>query len=111
MFSDGLLIPAMILAFLAWIVPKLLSLVLPEGVRPLLLNALLSTLLLFVISTLFFVVLYAVQGVGVAEMSEYGFSANAVFFGRLGLISGLVWAPVMVLSVANLPRHWVTKVW
>ena len=109
--SDGLFVPALILALLAWLVPKLLALGLPEGVRPLLLNALLSTLILFAISTGFFFLLYVLQGANSDELSSFGWAANLVFFGRLGLIAGLIWAPIMVLSVANLPRHWVRATW
>jgi hypothetical protein len=32
-------------------------------------------------------------------------------FGRLGLLSGLFWLPVMILSVASLPRKWVKETW
>ena len=79
LISDGLFVPAAVLALLAWLVPKLLSMVMPEGVKPLLLIAFLSTVILFLLSA--------------------------------GLIAGLLWAPIMVLSVANLPRGWVKKVW
>lgn len=111
MFSLGMVVPALIIALLAWFVPQLWSRVLPEGVRPLLLNALLSTFVLFAISAVFFVVLYWIQGVKTGDLAEFGFVANLAFFGRLGLIAGLIWGPIMVLSVANLPRAWVEKVW
>ena len=32
-------------------------------------------------------------------------------FLRLGLVSALVWAPIMILSVAGLPRHWKEETW
>ena len=41
-FADGLIWPAAALALLGWLVPRGLSLVFPEGVRPLLLLALAS---------------------------------------------------------------------
>ena len=47
LISDGLFVPAAVLALLAWLVPKLLSMVMPEGVRPLLMIAFLSTVILF----------------------------------------------------------------
>lgn len=111
LFSDSLFIPALTLALLAWLVPKLLSMVLSEGIKPLLLNALLSTVFLFVFSAGFFVALYFWQGLTWTQFAEYGFAANVVFYGKLGLIAGMIWGPIMVLSVANLPRSWVTKVW
>lgn len=109
--TDGLLIPALILALLAWMVPKLWSMVLPEGVRPLMLNAFLSTIVLFALSSLFFMALYVWQGVVADDLARFGWVENIVFFGRLGLIAGLIWAPIMVISVANLPRHWTKAVW
>ena len=111
LIADGLFLPALVLAFLAWAVPKLLSMLLPEGVRPLMINALLSTVVLFVLSTSFFSLLYIWKGVSWDELASFGTLANIVFFGKLGLIGGLIWAPIMVLTVANLPRSWVSKVW
>lgn len=111
LFSDSLFIPALTLALLAWLVPKLLSMVLPEGIKALLLNAFLSTVVLFALSAGFFVALYFWQGMTWAQFAKYGFAANMLFYGKLGLIAGLIWGPIMVLSVANLPRGWVREVW
>lgn len=111
LISDGLFIPAVTIALLAWMVPKLFAMLLPEGVGPLLLNAFLSTLTLFGVSTAFFVLLYLGRGMGWSEIASFGIVANIAFFGKLGLLFGMIWAPFMVLSVANLPRYWVEKVW
>lgn len=111
LLSDSLFTPALTLALLAWLVPKLLSIVMPEGVKPLLGIAFLSTVFLFALSAGFFVVLYLWQGMPWAQLVEYGLAANVLFFGKLGLTAGLIWGPIMVLSVANLPRGWVHKVW
>lgn len=110
-FADALLLPALVISVLAFVVPRLLSRVLPEGVWPLLLNAFLSTLLLFILSAGFFFCLYLWQGVSVAEIMEPGMAANVVFFGRLGLFSAIIWGPIMLLSVAGLPRKWVKETW
>ncbi len=109
--SDTLFLPALVLAGIAFSVPRLLGWMLPEGVKPLLLNAFLSTVLLFAISGLFFFCLYLWQGLSVAQIMEPGLAANVVFFGRLGLIAAMIWAPIMVLSVAGLPRKWVKETW
>ena len=111
LFSDALFLPALVLALLAFAVPRLLARALPEGVKPLLMNALLSTVLLFVLSGGFFFCLYLWQGLSVADIAEPGLAANVVFFGRLGLIAAMIWAPIMVLSVAGLPRKWVKETW
>lgn len=111
LLSDGLFLPALALAVLAFLVPRLVARVLPEGVKPLLLNAFLSTVALFVISASFFFCLYLWQGLSLAQISEPGLAANVVFFGRLGLIAALIWGPIMILSVAGLPRKWVKETW
>ena len=111
MMSDSLFIPALTLALLAWLVPKLLSMILPEGVKPLIVIALLSTVFLFLLSAGFFVALYFWQGMTWAQFAQYGVAENVVFYGRLGLIAAMIWGPIMVLSVANLPRGWVREVW
>lgn len=111
LLSDTLFFPALVLAFLAFTVPRILGLILPEGVRPLLLNAFLSTVFLFLLSAAFFFFLYLWQGAPMAEILAPGWGANLKFFGRLGLISALIWAPIMVLSVAALPRKWVKETW
>lgn len=111
LFSDALFLPALVLAFLAFVVPRLLARVLPEGVKPLMLNALLSTVLLFMSSAGFFFCLYLWQGLGASEILEPGVAASIVLFGRLGLIAAIIWAPIMILSVAGLPRKWVKETW
>jgi hypothetical protein len=110
-FSDGLLIPAAVLALLGWLVPRLLSLIWPEGVRPLMLLALTSTFILILSSMAFFALLYVWQGVPFSMLVEGGIGPSVVHFGRLGLISALLWGPIMILSVAGLPKHWVKETW
>ena len=109
--SDGLVVPVMVLAVLAYGVPRLLARWLPEGVTPLMVNALLSTVLLFALSAVFFALLYFWQGLPVDQLSGVGLAASVVFFGRLGLMSAIIWAPIMILSVAGLPRKWVKETW
>lgn len=111
MVSDSLFIPALGLAVIAFAMPRLIARLLPEGVKPLLLNAFLSTLALTFVSAAFFVGLYLWQGMTFGEIMSPGLSRNVVFFGRLGLISAIIWAPIMVLSVAGLPRRWVSEKW
>lgn len=110
-FADSLLVPAFVLALLALAIPQLLARTLPEGVAPLMLNAFMSTLVLFLLSGGFFFVLYLVQGLSVAQILEPGIIGSVTFFGRLGLIASILWAPILLLSVASLPRKWVTKTW
>ncbi|WP_342078128.1 hypothetical protein [Yoonia sp. SS1-5] len=111
LISDTLFWPALMIAVLGFVVPRGLARILPEGVRPLLLNAFLSTLILFVLSAAFFVCLYLWQGTPVAEILAPGLAANVAFFGKLGLMAAIIWAPIMLLSVAGLPRRWVKETW
>ena len=110
-FASGLLLPTLLLGVLGWLVPRLLGRVWPEGVGPLLLLAFVSTLVLLVLAAGFFLLLYVWQGAPAAALFEGGVAAGLGHFLRLGLLSALVWAPVMVLSVAGLPRHWKEKTW
>ncbi len=110
-FSSGLLLPALALAVLGWLLPRLLARVWPEGVGPHLALAFVSTLLLLALAAGFFLLLYAWQGAPVRELFAPGFWSGAAYFLRLGLLSALLWAPIMILSVAGLPRHWRTKTW
>jgi hypothetical protein len=109
--ADSLFLPALLIATMGFVVPRILAQVLPEGVTPLLLNAFLSSVLLFAIAGCFFVGLYMWQGAPIAEVATAGWAANIAFFGRLGLMSAIIWGPIMVLSVAALPRRWVNKTW
>ena len=111
LFSDALFLPALVLALLAFVVPRLLGRMLPEGVTPLMLNALLSTLLLFALSAGFFFCLYLWQGLSMAEVLEPGIATTILLLGRLGLVAAIIWAPIMILSVAGLPRKWVKETW
>jgi len=110
-FTDGLIIPALVLALMGWLVPRMLSLVWPEGVKPQLLLAFVATLIMLALGMLFFLCLYLWQGVPLDILFEPGLSAGAAHFLRLGLISALLWGPIMILSVAGLPKHWVKETW
>lgn len=103
--------PAFVIAVLGFAVPRLWARVLPEGVKPLILNALLSTMVLVVLSAVVFIGLYAGQGADVANLFSLGLLSNTVFFGKLGVASAVIWAPIMLLSLAALPRKWVKETW
>ena len=111
MLESGLVLPALLLALVGWLVPRMLSLVFPEGVRPLLLLALVATILMVRIGSGFFVLLYVIQGIPMAVLFEPGLASGIVHFGKLGLISALIWGPILILSVAGLPKTWVKETW
>lgn len=107
----ALVVPAGLLALLGWLVPRLLSLVWPEGVRPLIGLALASAALMVGASALVFLGLYLWQGVPIALLASAGWGAFAWHFLRLGALSTLFWGPILILSVAGLPRTWTRAVW
>ncbi len=111
LFTDGLVIPALALALIGWLVPRGLSLVFPEGVRPLFVLAFVATLIMLVLGMVFFVILYVAQGVPLSALFAPGIASGVVHFLRLGLISALLWGPIMILSVAGLPKTWVKETW
>ena len=110
MMSD-LLIPSMVLALIGWLVPRGLSLVFPEGVRPLLWLAVCAVALMFVLAMVFFMGLYQARGAPLGEFFSEGLWAGLWFFGRLAGASVLIWGPILVLSVAGLPKMWVEEEW
>lgn len=111
LFSDGVILPGLVLGFAGFAVPRALARVLPEGVKPLMLNAFLSTVILLIIAAAFFLCLYIWRGVSFAQLADQGIAATVVIFGRLGVASAIIWAPIMLLSLSGLPRKWVTAVW
>lgn len=106
-FSDGLILPAASLALLGWVVPRLLAFRFPEGARALVGIALLSAVILLICGMGFFVLLSLWQGVPVAILFEGGIVTGLVYWGKLGLITALLWGPMMLWSVARLPKNWV----
>lgn len=109
--TGGILLPALVLAALGWVVPRALARVFPEGVRPLLWLALTATGVVMALGVGFFVLLYAWNGIPLRVVLEDGFGPALAHFGRLAAISALLWGPIMVLSIAGLPKNWVEETW
>ena len=111
LLAEGLILPALMLGVVGFMMPRLLARALPEGVTPLLINGFLSTVLTFILASGFFYLLYLWQGAPLDKLSLPNLGAALVFFGRLGLASALIWAPILLLSLAGLPRKWVHETW
>ncbi|WP_341211193.1 hypothetical protein [uncultured Limimaricola sp.] len=107
----GLVLPVLGLALAGWAVPRLLAAWFPEGVRPLLCLGLTAAMSMLVLSMALFLVLYLAQGVPLDELARPGWGALAWHLARLGLGAALIWGPILVLSVAGLPRHWRHETW
>ncbi|ROU01291.1 hypothetical protein EAT49_10945 [Histidinibacterium lentulum] len=96
---------------LGWLVPRVLALVFPEGVKPLFALAFVATILMVVLSMAVWLGLYLWQGLTVAEYFAPGAWGALWHLMKLATASALIWGPVLVLSVAGLPRHWVEETW
>lgn len=111
LLSEGLILPALLLGLVGLVVPQLLARLLPEGVMPMMINGAVSTVLTFVLASGFFYLLYLWQGAPLDRLGDAGTGALIFHFGSLGLASALIWAPVMILSLAGLPRKWKHETW
>ena len=94
-------------AFIPWAVSKAL----PEGVPALMLNAAISFAAMTVIAAGYFVLAYQARSPELtsALLSEPGLAARR--FGGLAALSALLWAPVLVLSLAQVPGRWREATW
>ncbi len=100
----GVALPVAALAAAGWLVPWALGRALPDGVAWLALNAAVSTALLAGGAAAGFVWLFGAAGPAVLR-AEPGHLA------QLAARSALVWAPLMVLSLADQPRRWRSARW
>jgi len=109
--SASLVLPAICLAALGFAVPRVLAIWWPEGVKWLMGLAFVSALVMVACGVVFYVVLYAGMGISIADLYSTGGIAAVVHFVRLSLLSALLWLPLMVLSLAGVPKNWVREVW
>ncbi|PWJ12085.1 hypothetical protein [Jannaschia seohaensis] len=103
MFTDVVL-PLLGLGLLAWGLPWALGRVLPEGVAWLVVNGLISAAVLAVVAAAGFMLLYGAAGGVVWREAPWHFV-------MLSARSALLWAPILVLSLANLPKGWTEAEW
>ncbi|KIT16470.1 hypothetical protein [Jannaschia aquimarina] len=87
-----------------WAVPRLAARVLPEGVGWLILNGAVSTVVLAGLAVVAFVWLYG-------EAGDVVWSQDPWHFVRLSASAAILWGPMMVLSLAGLPKRWKEVVW
>lgn len=109
--TTGLLIPAIGLGLLGWLVPKLWSMILPEGIPGLFAIAILSALTLAGLTGCYFVFSYWRAGVTLMRLIDQGITGNIAYFGQLGLSAAIIWGPMMGLSLMGLPRTWTRVTW
>ena len=103
--SGAVLVPVAILVLIAVAVPRLVARAVGRGARAGAVNLTLSAVVLTLISGGYFAIDYALRDprtLGVAGAQPLAALAH---FTWLGLMSGLVWGPVMILSLTALPQQ------
>ena len=70
-----------------------------------------SSAIMLLLGVGFFCLLYVWQGVPFDMLFENGVVDGIMHFLGLGGISALIWAPIMLLSLAGIPRTWVKETW
>jgi len=107
----GLVLPAMCLAALGWAVPRVLAIWWPEGVKWLFGLAFVSAIIMALCGAAFFAIIYAVNGIRLDDLYSTGGLSVPIHFAKLSVMSALLWGPLMVLSLAGVPKNWVKEVW
>ncbi|MGB3555676.1 MAG: hypothetical protein WBA25_13655 [Jannaschia sp.] len=99
-----LVLPVLALASVAWLLPWALGRALPERPVWLLVNGVVSAILLAGLSGAGFVWLYGPAGIAVWE-------ADPAHFAALALRAGLIWGPIVILSLSAQPGRWRSGTW
>lgn len=108
----SLILPVGLMAVIGWVVPRLLARVFPEGAWPLIWLGGTAFVLCLALSGMVFAVLYMIGGAPVGEMlAEVGLWPTLWHFAKRGMLSAIVWLPIMILSTAQLPAKWTSETW
>ncbi|KAA9010735.1 hypothetical protein F3S47_04370 [Histidinibacterium aquaticum] len=110
-FAQSLILPAILLGALGWVVPRLMARIFPEGVKPLFALAFCAAAVMTFTAMAIFLGLYLAHGMTLGQLFRLGLVDGLLHLARLGAASALIWAPVLVLSVAGLPKQWVEETW
>lgn len=107
----SLILPALGAVALAWAIPWGLSKALPEGMPALLLNAALSFALMSLAAAGYFLAAYHAEDPDLTRALLAQPRAALWRFGSLSMLSALLWAPVLILSLAQVPGRWRHATW
>ncbi|MEO0486279.1 MAG: hypothetical protein AAF092_10245 [Pseudomonadota bacterium] len=100
-YSVALILPALVLAALAWVLPTWLAGRLPETMLALGANLALSAVVLWLFAAAGFAVSYALQGVPLDRLWPL-----VDHFVSLGRTAALFWGPILLLALAMQPQTW-----
>lgn len=101
----GMILPVAALVVAAAVLPRRLARRLGGSAGALALNAALSTLGLLALAAALFLALYALRDPRVLTAVRVQPSAALVHFVALGGMAGLIWGPVMLVSLISPPRR------
>lgn len=105
----ALALPVVLLMVLAVVVTRGLERLVSETIPGLILLALLSAMVTWVLAAGVFAGLYLMQDVRLVAV--LGDQSGVGHLLRLGAKSALIWGPVLVLTVLTAPRRWRNAVW
>lgn len=105
------LLPILTLFAVSIVVPRLLGRLLPETHRAVWLNGVLSALILWGFSALWMFASYIWQDSRLLTLFGLAPGQSLLHFARLGLMAGLIWAPVGLLSLSTVPGRWKVGEW
>ena len=104
-----ILIQIVALAVVTVLATRGIEALMPESLLGIALTGLVSALVVWLLASGGFAVLYAMQDTRVLGLMAEGPAIG--HFLRLGFSAGLVWAPILLLVVTTAPRRWKTAVW
>lgn len=99
-------VPVAILIALGAIVPRLLERVLPETIPGMVWTVLVSSFVLWALSSLWFVASYVWLDNSTLRAIGADTDGAVMHFARLGLSAALIWLPIVLLTVVTAPRRW-----
>lgn len=104
--TADLLLPAVAMAFLGWLVPRALFRCFHESICGLAYLTGVSSVLMTAIAALIYAGLYTLGGTSLSLATP-----DVIHLTKLGLISGLIWLPPLLLSVMGLPKYRENATW
>lgn len=104
-------LPLIAFSALAILLPRLFLPFMPETAGGLVMNGIMVYAIITGLAAIFFFWSYTQQDTRVTELLGLEPARSVAHFLRLGVMSSVVWAPVMVLRIAGLHRHWKENTW
>jgi len=106
----SMIVPAVLISALAVFLPLWLAKKLPENMLGLGANLLVSAGVLMFVSVLYFTWFYMGQGVQVMGVIYEHFGEMVRHLTRLGMLSAILWGPILLAVLAMQPSKWRPEV-